>query len=235
MNVAISNDFLKAYSEVPKAQQKQVREFLEIFRENPKHPGINYESIRSAKDKHFYSVRVNQAYRAIVFHPPQGEVYVLMWVDHHDDAYTWAERKQVAIHPATGALQLMPTLIAEATPVVVKQSKPHGLFESVKDKHLLRLGIPEGFIASVRSIHDDAGLETLETQLPPEAYEALYMVASGFSLEEVFREMEKAPEGVEADITDFPRALKQDDSKRWLFVIDNDQSLEEVLSAPLEQ
>lgn len=235
MNVAISNDFLKAYSEVPKAQQKQVREFLEVFRENPKHPGINYESIRSAKDKHFYSVRVNQAYRAIVFHPPQGEVYVLMWVDHHDDAYQWAERKQVAIHPATGALQLMPTFVAEAAPVEVKQSKRPGLFDAVKDKHLLRLGIPEEFISSVRSVHDDPGLETLEKQLPPEAYEALFMLASGFSLDEVFREMEKAPEGIEADVTDFPRALEQDDSKRWLFVIDNDQALEEVLSAPLEQ
>src|ERR1039458_8869745 len=234
MNVAISNDFLKAYSEVPKAQQKQVREFIELFRENPIHPGINYESIQSAKGKHLFSVRVNQGYRAIVFHPPQGDVYVLMWVDHHDDAYQWAERKQVSIHPATGALQLIPTVIAEAPAAAKKPALP-GLFDSIKDKHLLRLGVPEDSIAPVRLVRDDSGLEKLEKQLPPEAYEALYMLASGFTLAEAFREVEKAPEGSEADVTDFPRALEQDDTKRWLYVIDNDQALEEVLAAPLEQ
>ncbi len=69
MTVALSNDFLLAYSSVQKGHQKKVREFIELFRERPDSPGIHYEPIESAKGKSLYSVRIDQAYRAVVFHP----------------------------------------------------------------------------------------------------------------------------------------------------------------------
>ena len=56
-------------------------------RERPDAPGINYEPIKGAKGKDFYSVPISQAYRAVVFHPSNSQVYVLSWVDHHDEAY----------------------------------------------------------------------------------------------------------------------------------------------------
>lgn len=107
MTIALSSDFLLAFSNVQKSHQKQVREFIERFRERPDSPGINYELIQSAKGKDLYSVRISQAYRAVVFHPAGSSVYVLSWVDHHDEAYRWAERKQFVVHPATGALQMV--------------------------------------------------------------------------------------------------------------------------------
>ena len=55
----------------------------------------------------------------------------------------------------------------------------------------MRLGVPEELIGVVRCINSDAELEAAENQLPQEAYEALFMLASGFGLDEVFREMEK--------------------------------------------
>ena len=123
-------------------------------------PGINYEVIQSAKGKDLYSVRINQAYRAVVFHPSGSPVYVLSWVDHHDEAYRWAERKQFVVHPATGALQM---LSAEPSPLAPPLPAPApvatGLFARVKDKHLLRLGVPEELIPLVRSIRTDAELE----------------------------------------------------------------------------
>ena len=36
--VAISNDFLKSFSGIPKKQQSKVREFFEKLRVNPLHP-----------------------------------------------------------------------------------------------------------------------------------------------------------------------------------------------------
>jgi len=39
---------------------------------------INYEPIKSAKGKDLYSVRINQAYRAVVFHPSNVLVFVLL-------------------------------------------------------------------------------------------------------------------------------------------------------------
>ena len=86
MTIALSSDFLLAFSNIQKSHQKQVREFIERFRERPDAPGLNYEVIQSAKGKDLYSVRINHAYRAVVFHPSNSQVYVLSWVDHHDEA-----------------------------------------------------------------------------------------------------------------------------------------------------
>lgn len=153
MTIALSSDFLLAFSNVQKSHQKQVREFIERFRERPDAPGLNYELIQSAKGKDLYSVRINQAYRAVVFHPSNSAVYVLSWVDHHDEAYRWAERKQFVVHPATGALQVL-SAESQASPAApVSTAAAKGLFSKIKDKHLLRLGVPEQLIAVVRGIN----------------------------------------------------------------------------------
>lgn len=236
MTIALSNDFLLAFSNVQKGHQKQVREFIERFRERPDAPGINYEVIQSAKGKDLYSVRINQAYRAVVFHPSNSSVFVLTWVDHHDEAYRWAERKQFIVHPATGALQVVSAETPErpAAPAVSVAAKT-GLFANVKDKHLLRIGVPEQLIPLVRGISTDAELEAGESKFPQEAYEALYMLASGYSLEEVFNEMEKPVEEVPVDQKDFVAALQNEDSKRRFYVIDEAKDLAELLNAPLDQ
>lgn len=36
----------------------------------------------------------------------KASVYVLLYVDHHDDAYRWAENRKIAINPVTGAMQI---------------------------------------------------------------------------------------------------------------------------------
>jgi len=61
------------------------------------------------------------------------------------------------------------------------------------------------------------------------------MLASGFSLDEVFREMEKPEEEVLVDPKDFVAALQNEDSKRRFYVVDEAKDLAEVLNAPLDQ
>ena len=237
MTIAISNDFLLAFSNVQKSQQKQVREFIEQFREKPDSPGINYERIESAKGSGLYSVRINQGYRAIVYHPTGSSVYVLTWVDQHDDAYKWAEKKKFLVNPLTGALQVLNSEVAETSsePVATPTKRPAGIFKDIKDKHLLRLGVPEELLPLVREIGTDADLERAEGQLPQEAYEALFMLASGYSLDEAFDEVGKKDEEIEVDPADVAAALKNEDSQRRFYVIDEGKDLAEILNAPLEQ
>src|SRR5438270_4752683 len=162
MTIAVSNDFLLAYANVQKSQQKQVREFIERFREQPDAAGMNYEPILSAKGKDLYSVRINQAYRAIVFHPSNSPVYILTWVDHHDEAYRWAERKRFVVHPATGALQVISAEAATEEPAPAVKKAGAGMFANVKDKHVLQLGVPEEMLPLVRAISNDKQLEQAE-------------------------------------------------------------------------
>lgn len=236
MTVALSNDFLLAYSSVQKNHQKKVREFIELFRERPDSPGIHYEPIQSAKGKNLYSVRIDQAYRAVVFHPASA-VYVLTWVDHHDDAYGWAAKKTFQVNPLTGALQVLNTEVVEpAVAVAVTPApEPGGLFDAVADTHLLRLGVPEALLPVVRGMHCDADLEKAEKDIPQEAYEALFLLASGYSLDEVFQEMDKRDEEAAVDTGDFLAALQNEDSRRRFYVVDEAKDLTEILSAPLEQ
>lgn len=236
MTVALSNDFLLAYSSVQKNHQKKVREFIELFRERPDSPGIHYEPIQSAKGKSLYSVRIDQAYRAVVFHPASA-VYVLTWVDHHDDAYEWAAKKTFQVNPLTGALQVLNTEVVEPAPVgaAAAAPAPGGLFDAVADKHLLRLGVPEALLPLVRGMHCDADLEKAEKDVPQEAYEALFLLASGYSLDEVFQEVDKRDEEAAVDTGDFLAALQNEDSRRRFYVVDEAKDLTEILSAPLEQ
>lgn len=240
MRIAISDDFLVAFSDVQKGHQKKVREFIELFRENPQAPGINYHRVEKAKDPNLFSVRIDQAYRAIVFHPTGSDVYLLTWVDHHDKAYAWAEGKVFRVNPMTGALQVFAAETAQpeaaqAPGGAVKGRKPEGLFASVKDKNLLRLGVPEALLPLVRSIASEEGLEESRAAVPEEAYEALYLLAAGYGPDEVLKELEKPVEETAHDPTDFAGALENPDSQRRFVVVTDSRELDEILNAPLEQ
>ncbi len=56
--VALSEDFLESFSELPKTQMKKVKEFISKFKSNPTSSGINYENIIQAKDQNMKSVRI---------------------------------------------------------------------------------------------------------------------------------------------------------------------------------
>src|SRR5438270_8260490 len=126
MTVAISDDFFAALCAVEKSHMKQVSEFMMKFRAHPDSPGLHVEPIQSARDKKLYSARIDQAYRAVLA-KPSPNVYVLMWVDHHDDAYRWAERRQIGINPETGAVQMW-DIEAVQTATASAEGKQGGLF-----------------------------------------------------------------------------------------------------------
>src|SRR3954463_15581074 len=139
--VAIGSDFLEAFARVPRAQQRKGRGFTEKFKANPKSSAINYEKIHGVKDDKVRTVRIDQKYRAVILHPPEGEVYVLVWVDNHDEAMDWARKRTFEVNPHTGALQIVSVSEAEQAvpvPVVTRQS---GLFASFADDVLLSFGL----------------------------------------------------------------------------------------------
>src|SRR3954447_3043556 len=105
--VAIGSDFLEAYARIPRAQQRKVRTFTEKFKANPKSAAINYEKIHGVRDDKVRTVRIDQKYRAVVLHPESGDVFILVWVDNHDEAMAWARKRVFEIHPVTGSLQVV--------------------------------------------------------------------------------------------------------------------------------
>lgn len=231
VRISISVDFLKAFSEIPIAQQKKVREFVQLFQQNPESPGIHYEPIHAAGDPSLRSVRIDQDYRAIVAKPPAGNVFLLLWVDKHDDAYQWAMRKRLRIHPSTGGIQLIQI---DQPEVPQKQERNHRIFEAFSHDQIMRLGVPEELLDRVFAIYSEEELERAEKLFPQEAYNSLFLLACGFSLEEVLAEYNR-PAAAVIDTTDFWSALDNDDTLSRFTVVADALELESLLNAPLEQ
>jgi superfamily I DNA/RNA helicase/mRNA-degrading endonuclease RelE of RelBE toxin-antitoxin system len=237
--VAISSDFFTAYSRLPKKVQNKTISFLSKFRQDPTMPGINFEKIQDAGNPAFRSVRIDDAYRGIVLKPEEDNVYLLLWVDHHDQAYDWARRKKCAVHPDTGSLQVYEAMQAgqESSQEQETTTTPEaaGLFDGVRDRHLVQLGVPQELLPRVRRIANQHELDDMLDVLPQEAYEALFFLAEGFSVEEVFQEMDKGSAPKDVDTRDIRSALQNPDSKQRFHVVTDDLELQAMLQAPLEK
>lgn len=246
--VALSQDFLLQLAKLPANVQSKVMKWAIQFQSDPTSPGINYENINGARDPNLKSVRLDRDWRGVVFKPDAGDVYVLLYVDRHDQAYRWAENRRLAINPVTGAMQLVvleratqelapsteqPTAsVGPATAAVVAPTRL--LFASLEDRELLSLGVPEDLLAPVRQIASDEQLDAMQAQLPVEAYEGLFLVAAGDTVSQVLSARETRVDKA-IDTADFATALTTPESQSRFVIVDDDEALRAVMNAPLAQ
>lgn len=240
--VALSQDFLFQLSKLPKNVHSKVMQWAMKFQTDPKSPGINYENILGARDSNLKSVRIDNDWRGIVFKPSSGDVYVLLYVAHHDDAYRWAENRKLAVNPVTGAMQMVIVQSAEEPvpamdtsaqkPVVPADSPP--LFEALQDRELLSLGVPQEMLSVVRTIVTDSQLDALQARLPVEAYEGLFLVAAGDTVSQVLSARETRVDRA-IDTENFAAALDTAESQSRFVIVDDDEAMLAIMNAPLAQ
>ena len=228
--VAISTDFLTSFAALPRQKQGKATEFFNKFRTNPNSPGINYEKIDEGIDKNICSVRIDDAYRAIVVRCPDTNVFMLLWVDHHDEAYAWAKRKKCSINKVTGGVQVFD--VQEVT--VEKTVEKETLFAKYSDAQLLRMGLPEEQLPMVKSIESLDEFYAMKKSLPEDAYEGLEWLAHDFDYDEVVSTLyEKETEPVSDE--DFAAALQSDSSKKSFVIVDGEEELKRIMAEPLEK
>jgi len=237
--VAFSKDFMEAYSRLPRKTQKKVREFTEKFQKDPTQAGLNFERLEDACDSKVRSVRVDQAYRIIIIHPPKGDVFLCVWVDKHDETYQWVRNRRFEINPRLGTFQIFK--MEAATDVVsgpeeTVGKEQAGLLAEIDDEDLLLAGVPEPLLASVRALQDEIDLDALAPHLPPDSAEMLYLMAAGYSILEAIEETDRKKPVVEAvDVEDFSKALARPESQQHFKVVTDEADLDAMLDAPLEQ
>ena len=183
MEFLIADTFTDSLARLTGEEQKAVKTTAFDLQLNPANPGMQFHKLDKAKDKNFWSVRVSGDIRLIV-HKTQGSL-LLCYVDHHDKAYDWAERRRLETHPKTGAAQLVEireTIQEIVVPKYVEVPKPalakKLLFTKISDDELLNYGVPAEWMKDVRQATDDT-LLTLAAHLPGEAAEALLELATG--------------------------------------------------------
>lgn len=229
--VAISADFLTAFAALPRQIQGKVTEFINKFRNNPQSPGINYEKINGGLDKKIWSVRIDDTYRGITVRQPETGVYLLLWVDHHDEAYAWARNKKCEINPKTGAIQVFDIV---TTPVVEPAAQDFVLFAELTDEGLIELGVPEEQIPFVRSIGDAQEFYAKKGSFASDTFEALSWVVEGIPVDEVIELFKEEKEGSKpaenlADALESPLSLKS------FVVVEGEEELRRIMAEPLEK
>src|ERR1044072_6397434 len=125
MEFLIADTFNDSLARLTGDEQKAVKTTAFDLQMNPANPGMSFHKLDKAKDKNFWSARVNNDIRLIV-HKTSTSL-LLCFVGHHDKAYDWAERRKLETHPKTGAAQLVEireTVKEIVVPVYVRTELP---------------------------------------------------------------------------------------------------------------
>jgi len=227
MDVRIADTFTDSLSHLTGDEQKAVKTTAFDLQIDPANPGLSFHKIEKAKDKNFWSVRANTDIRLIVY--KNESTIILCYVNHHDKAYEWAERRKLEIHPRTGAAQLVEireTVKEILVPVYVPDTiaplpKPN-LFADRSDEELLGYGVPAEWLNDVRLVNEDS-LLLLADRLPGEASEALLELATGGK-----------PRAAQT-VTLVTNAFNHPDAQRRFRVMTNLEELQRALDFPWEK
>lgn len=232
MRFLIADTFADGLARLTGEEQKAAKTTAFDLQMNPASPGLQLHRLDRARDKNFWSVRASQDVRLIVHRT--ADSLLLCYVDHHDRAYDWAERRKLAVHPTTGAAQIVeirerveeiviPSYVDRpAEPAALSPPKPP-LFTRVAEETLLGYGVPTEWLDEVRRATEDTVLG-LADHLPREAAEALLELAVGGT--------PPVPAPVAVGTTD---PFEHPDAQRRFRVVTHVEELERALEYPWEK
>jgi hypothetical protein len=233
VNFLIAETFTASFNRLSGVDQKAVKASVFDLQMDRTGNGLQLHRIDKSKDPNFWSARVNRDVRLIVH--KTDESFLVAYVDHHDAAYAWAERRRIEAHPRTGAIQIVEIreLVEDVTPPATfdfvfpepvrgkeKEIVAPALFSSLDDDALLSIGVPADWLADVRAANED-GFFALAVHLPAEASEALLEFAATGKL--------AVPAPAAAD------PFKHPDALRRIRPIADQEELEQALAFPWEQ
>ena len=230
MDLRIADTFTDSLARLTGDEQKAAKTTAFDLQVNPAGPGLSFHKLEKSKDKNFWSVRVSSDIRLIV-HKTEGSL-LLCYVNHHDKAYDWAERRKLETHPKTGAAQLVeiretvkeviiPVYVQAELPAPRKAPKPP-LFADKPDDELLGYGVPAEWLDDVRQTTEDS-LLLLADRLPAEAAEALLELATG------------GKPRVAQPVTPVTNPFDHPDAQRRFRVMTNVEELQRALDFPWEK
>lgn len=238
VSVAFADKYFESLLKLTPNEQSQANKAVMQFQQDPQHGGLHYEKLTACKDSKLRSIRANQDVRIILAAAEKEDLYLLLYAAHHDMAYTWAAKRKIEINPNTGSIQvfIVEESVLEIPPIQPALAGQPGLFDSIRDRQLLQMGVPEAALPLVRAMRIEDDLETarLNEHLPQDVHDGLFMLMAGASFEEAYQEtVPTAPEVV--DTGDFAAALSRPESQAHFAVAENEEALLAVLNQSIEK
>jgi len=227
MEFRIADTFTDSLARLSAQEQKAAKTTAFDLQLNPAHPGLKFHKVEYGKDPNFWSVRVSGDIRMIV-HRSEGNL-LLCYVNHHEEAYRWAEKRKLERHPTTGAAQLVELretvqeiFVPVQVPVDTPAQPPRPVLANQTREDLLRYGVPEQWLDDALQVTEEGLLELAE-HLPQEAAEALLDLAVGKTPQQ--------PQPVPDDVDPF----EHPDAQRRFRIMRDMEELARALDAPWEK
>lgn len=232
MPLAIDKGFIADLAKMEKPVVKRVTEVFDEF-DAATHTGLHLEKIANARNPRFRSIRIDQAWRGIVLAPVTGDVYTLLKVLHHDDAYAWAQRSNVSVNSATGGIEIRDEAELERQiPEMAHAAKSAGspIFANIKDGELTKLGIDEKVLAFARTVTDAVQLDAAKSFLPETQWDVLFGLAAGYTPDEVWADLGAQILNEPVDTEDIDAAILRSNDR--VVLVDGPDELMDVFAYP---
>lgn len=240
--LAFANSFWESFDLLEKPVKAGVRKAMQKFQqltvpELHADKGLHLESVEKARDPRMRTIRINDFWRGVVLAPDDGsDVFLLVNVVRHDDAYTWAAKRLYTTNSATRGLEVRNVVaIEQLTPALEKAAAAADslLFAQYSDTVLRHLGIDDQVLKAARTIVDKAQLQAFETLLPEDQCEVLQYLAEKFSPDDVYRDVVAVRRPVDAGPDpDESLAVVIANTKSRITLVTGPEELADILEKP---
>jgi mRNA-degrading endonuclease RelE of RelBE toxin-antitoxin system len=234
IRVAITKSYLQALGKLPKDIQKRANEAIEKFKENPDAATLNYEKIFDCRDDKVRTLRITQKYRAVILHPDEGNVYLFVHADNHDETMDWAKNKVFDVNKYTSALQVVDMEISQQKlyePEVVNEAE-----EAIADKYteaeLIDIGIPRMILPILKLVRNMEDLiNTVKGYVSDDIFEVLEFCVSGFKVEEIKECFSQEPV---LNNDTLSTVLEKAVNTAYIKVVTEDEDIKRILDDPID-
>ena len=166
MNVALSDDFMEALSKLSGNEIKKASKTIMEVKKESDAKGLRFHKIEHPSGA-IVSFSVNMDVRIIAHQ--KGDTITLLYIDHHDNAYNWIQKRNVFCGP-NDDMRIVSTLQSEA-PLAYEAFVPYAKQRKKIEE------ITADLLEQIRNINsDDELFELIEAQ-PEELQEKLFDLA----------------------------------------------------------
>ena len=167
----LTPSFLDAVGTLTHQETQTILEKVRLMAEYPDHPSFKWHRLDRIGDGNMWSGYVNKDLRIIAV--KYKGVWVLLYVDHHDEAYKWAQSHKVEESEVTGEL----VVYKVAKQPAVRTYTPY--LKNCDKNYLLALGVPPSYIDVLCLAETEQQFLDALSGLPEFLQERLLDVATG--------------------------------------------------------
>ena len=206
------------------------------FMSDPSAGGLNFETIKGAKDRGFKSLRLDQDHRAVAFQ--SGGDVMFLHVNKHDDAYDWANRRSIRVDASTNRIRIVEEVPTEQIEAIVSNTPNEGLFDKISDQRLIALGVIADELSRIRAIQSLEALESQKDDLDSTTFDVLVAIEAGYTDAEVAELIgvrgDHEPASSSAPDLSFSDIVTSPESRQRIFIPKDEDELRRFFEGDLE-